>query len=116
MLAMRLSVVPGSADAMREYLNAEAFPRAMKLTGVVACHLFAADDRASFVDTAESSSRKFDVPSWVLLSETTFEAAAESARSVFASAELHRLGVSIRNDAAIYALEICRVPSRGKPS
>jgi hypothetical protein len=109
MLAMRLSVRPGHADAMSAYLAADAFPRAMELTGVVACHLYAADDRASYLDTAESSTRSFDVPSWILLCETTFQAAAENARRLFESPALDRLGVAVRNNAATYALEICRV-------
>jgi hypothetical protein len=109
MLAMRLSVPSGQSVAMCEYLATDAFPRALGLTGVVACHLYAADDRASYVDTAESSARKFDVPSWILLSEATFPTAAENARRLFESAELDRLGVEVRSDAATYALEICRV-------
>jgi hypothetical protein len=112
MLAMRLSLKAGG-DALCEYLADDAFPRAMGLTGVVACHLCAADDRASYVDTAESSTREFDVPSWILLCEASFEAAAENARRLFEGPELSRLGVDVRDDAATYALEICRVsPTR----
>jgi hypothetical protein len=113
MLAMRLSLDPAQAGALREYLTAEAFPRAMGLTGVVACHLCAADERASYADTAESSTRKFDVPSWVLLCEASFEAAAENARRLFEGPELDRLGVDVRGDSATYALEISRLsPTR----
>lgn len=114
MLAMRLIVRPDQADAMCEYLTGDAFPRAMGLTGVVACHLYATDDRASYMDTAESSTRKFDVPSWILLCETTFETAAESARRVVESSEFDRLGVEVRSDAAIYSLEICRLSLTNK--
>ena len=109
MLAMRLSVPPERGDAMCEYLAAEAFPSAMRVTGVVACHLYAADERASYASTAESSTRAFDVPSWVLLCEATRAPAAERARDVLAGRELDRLGVAVRSDAAVYALEICRL-------
>jgi len=108
MLAMRLAVPPKAGAAMCEYLTADAFPRAMTLTGVVACHLYAADEGASYLRTAESSTRKFDVPSWVLLCEATFAEAADRARRLFDCPELHSLGVNLRSDAATYALEICR--------
>ena len=109
MLAMRLDVPSGQGEVLHEYVTREAFPRALALTGVVACHLYAADERASYIDTAESSTRTFDVPSWVLLCEVTFAGAAEEARGVLESRELKRLGVDVRSDAGIYTLEICRV-------
>lgn len=108
-LAMRISVDPARADAMCRYLRDDAFPRALAATGVVACHLFAADAKASYVDTAESSTRTFDVPAWVLLCETSNADGAEHAREIVASSEFARLGVEIRDDAAVYALEICRL-------
>ncbi len=108
-LALRLSVDPGQSDALCRYAKEEAFPRAMALTGVVACHLYAADEAASYVNTAESSTRAFDVPSWVVLCEATLPAAADDARAVIEGAEFGRLGVAVRNDAAVYALEICRL-------
>jgi len=79
------------------------------LTGIVACHLFAADQSASFVSTAESSTRQFDVPSWVLLCEATNPSAAEQARALLEGPALQALGIVVRNDAAVYALEICRL-------
>jgi hypothetical protein len=79
------------------------------LTGIVTCHLFAADPSASFVNTAESSTRRFDVPSWVLLCEATNPGAAEQARALLEGPALQALGVVVRNDAAIYALEICQL-------
>ena len=109
MLAMRLRVAADRSDVMCEYLTADAFPRAMRITGVVACHLYAADERASYVATAESSTRAFDVPSWVVLCEATFAPAAEKARDVLTGSELDQLGVEVRSDAAVYALEICRL-------
>jgi hypothetical protein len=112
-LAMRLSVDAARADDMCAYLTNEAFPRAMRSNGVLACHLYAADDRASYVNTAESGTRTFDVPSWVVLCEASFEAAAEDARRAIDGDGLRRLGVAVRDDAATYALEISRVaPSR----
>jgi hypothetical protein len=114
MLALRLAVALEAAEPMREYLTGDAFPRAMALTGVVACHLYAADEGASYVRTAESSTRKFDVPSWVLLCEATLAEAAERARRLFDSADLRGLGVDVRSDAATYALEICREAPAGK--
>ena len=116
MLALRLAVRPEASDAMCEYLAAAAFPRILALTGVVACHLYAADEGASYVRTAESSTRKFDVPSWVLLCEATFAEAAERTRRLLDGSELRNLGVSVRSDAATYALEICResTPAGGR--
>jgi len=108
-LAMCLDVPGDRSDAMCRYLCGEAFPRVIALTGVVACHLLAADQSASSVDTAESSTRKFDVPAWVLLCEATNTAAADKARGLLEGPALPLLGVVMRNDAAVYALEICRL-------
>ena len=109
MLALRLSVPGESSERMLRTARDDLIPRAMSLTGVLACHLFAADQAASFVDTAESSTRAFDVPSWVLLCEASHHAAAEHARNIIDGPEMHDIGVAIRPDAAIYALEICRL-------
>jgi hypothetical protein len=109
MLAMRLTVPPARSDAMCQYLARRAFPQALATTGVVACHLYAADDRASRIDTAESSTRRFDVPSWVLLCETTGAGAAERVRGDVFDPALAALDVGVRDDAAVYALEICRL-------
>jgi hypothetical protein len=108
-LAMRVDVPGDRSDAMCRYLCAEAFPRVIALTGVVACHLFAADQSASFVHTAESSTRPFDVPSWVLLCEATNPGAAEHARALLEGPALQAVGVVVRSDAAVYALEICQL-------
>jgi hypothetical protein len=108
-LALRLSVAPAASGAMCRYLCDEAFPRAMALTGVVACHLYAADEAASYLNTAESSTRRFDVPSWVLLCEASLAAAADKAKALIDCAEFERLGAAVRNDAAVYALEISRL-------
>src|SRR5262249_25813936 len=88
MLALRLGVAREASDAMCEYLITNAFPRAMAFTGVIACHLYASDEGASYIRTAEASTRTFDVPSWVLLCEATFADAAERARRLFDGPEL----------------------------
>jgi hypothetical protein len=87
----------------------ELFPRAMEITGVVACHLYTSDQGASRVDTTESSTRTFDVPSAVVLCEATGEDAANRARSALEGEHFRRLGVVVRPDAAVYQLEICRL-------
>jgi hypothetical protein len=84
------------------------------LTGVVACHLYAADPSGSHVATAESGTREFDVPSWVLLCEATTPAAADRVRGLIAVSELEQLNVAVRDDAAVYALEICRLSLLGR--
>lgn len=109
MLAMRLTVDAAHAEAMCRYLCDDAFARVIAKTGVVACHLYAADSSASYVATAESSTRAFDVPAWVLLCEASVPGAADEARDIIAGRELARLGVHARGDAAVYALEICRL-------
>ena len=109
MLAMRLDVPGAQSEAMCRYFSTNVFQRAVALTGVIACHLYVADQVASRVNTSESSTREFDVPSWVLLVETTTLRAAEKARVLIDGPELQPLGVSVRSDAAVYALEICRL-------
>lgn len=110
-LALRLDVPTARAGAMCECLKAEVFPRMVELTGVVACHLYAADHSASHLNTAESSTRVFDVPSWVLVVEATTPKAAEQGRTLINAAGLQRFDAVVRQDAAVYALEICRLSS-----
>jgi hypothetical protein len=109
MLTMRLHAPDAKGDALCGLAMDNLFPRALELTGVVACHLYAADRAASHVDTAESRTRAFDVPPWVVLAEITTLAAADELRRVIDGPELQGLGVRVREDAAIYALEICRL-------
>jgi hypothetical protein len=109
MLAMRLSVAAERTEAMCRYLRDDAFPRAIARIGVLACHLCGADADASYVNTAESNTREFDVPPWILLCEASTRAAAEGAKGVIDEHELERLGVEVRHDAAVYSLEICRL-------
>lgn len=114
-LALRLSVDPAQGDTMCRYLVDDAFPGVMRLTGVIACHLYTADSSASYVKTAESDTREFDVPAWVLLCEASTPAAAGRARDIFERREFELLGVEVQNDAAVYALEICRLsPAAGQ--
>ena len=108
MLALRLDVPATHAEAMRDFLKAEVFPDIFGLVGVVACHLYAANQPASHLDTAESSTRAFDVPSWVLLVEATNADAAQKAHGQINAAGLQRFDAVVRQDAAVYALEICR--------
>ena len=108
-LALRLDLPAAQGDAMCRYLRTEVFPRAMAEIGVVACHLYAADQSASFLKTAEASTREFDVPSWVILVEMTTPDAAERVRQRIDGPALRDLGVTLRSDAAIYSLEICRL-------
>ena len=108
-LAMRLEAPAAQSDAVRQHLVSDVFPRAAALVGVLACHLFVADQPASHLSTAESSTRAFDVPSWVLLIEASAVAAARQAQRLIDTPDLRQLGASVRNDAAIYALEICRL-------
>lgn len=115
MLAMRLTVPEARSRAMCSHLAAASFPRAMASTGVVACHLFAADQAASHVNTAESSTRAFDVPAWVLLAEATMSDAAESLQRRLVEDELPRFDVDVRRDAGVYQLEICRLGTATEP-
>lgn len=107
-LAMRISVPYPLTQEMCELVSKELFPDAMSLAGVVACHLFSSDQAASYINTAESSTREFDVPSWVILCEGTIKTAVEAAGQVIAG-RLQRLGVAVRSDVAVYSLEICRM-------
>jgi hypothetical protein len=109
MLTMRLQAPSGRGEALCRLADDVLFPRALTLPGVVACHLYAADESASHADTAESRTREFDVPSWVLLAEITALLAVKELQSLIDGPELAGFGVRVRNDAAIYALEICRL-------
>ena len=108
-LAMRLSIQPMQPDAMLRVLREEIFPQALEMAGALACHLFAADAKASYVNTAKSSTRPFDVPEWVLLFEASSPEAAAALKALCKQSSLADLGVTIRPDAGIYALEICRL-------
>ena len=112
-LALRLSIDAVHGDALCRYLTNDAFPRTMRRAGVLACHLFASDTPASYVNTAESSTRTFDVPAWVLLCEASTAGAAAAAKRDIEGAEFARLGVEVRNDWAVYALEISRLARDG---
>lgn len=116
MLSMRLDVPAAQSDAMCSHLDGEVFPNLFMLTGVVACHLYAADQPASHLNTVESRTREFDVPSWVLLVEATTVLAAEQARTMINGQALKALGVVVRSDAAVYSLEICRLASHATNS
>lgn len=108
-LALRLDVPSEAGERMWRYLAEDVFPRAIASTAVAACHVYAADRQASYIDTAESRTRRFDVPDWVLLAEATTPAAAEALRPAIDGPELGRLGAVVRDDATVYSLEICRL-------
>jgi hypothetical protein len=109
MLTLRLSGSREQDAALRRWIAGDAFVRAMARTGVVACHLYAADDLASYVRTAVARDRAFDVPSWVVLVEASLAAAAEHARTIIEGPERAALGIAVRDDKAVYALELCRL-------
>lgn len=107
MLAMRLSAPAGRAGELAQEFARRVLGRSLDINGLVACHLFASDDAASFTRTAESSTRAFDVPSWIVLAEASRPESAEEVPTLVTSA-LADLGVGVR-DAAVYTLEICRL-------
>jgi hypothetical protein len=108
-LALRLDA-PSPGRPMEEHaLMASLFAQAIAFNGIVACHHLVTDADASYVKTAESSTRKFDVPVSVVLIEATQEAAAERARGAIEAAPWDSLGLALRADAAVYTLEISRL-------
>jgi hypothetical protein len=108
-VTLRLTIEPARVREVIAHLCDDAFPRAMALTGVIACHLFAADAAASFARTAESETRTFDVPAWVVLLEATHPAAVRNAWKLVDGSALRSDGVTIRPDAGAYELQICRL-------
>ncbi|MBS0319164.1 MAG: hypothetical protein JSR18_01370 [Proteobacteria bacterium] len=115
-VTLRLDVDPAREASMLDHLRRRAFPDAMAHPGVIACHLFAADTSASFINTAESKNRAFDVPAWVVLCEASHADAAREGWRVIDSPALRALGVGIRADAAAYQLEICRLAQPATPA
>jgi hypothetical protein len=109
--ALRIGVQPAQTSALVKFIREHALAQAMSVAGVLACHLFAADQQASHLDTAESSTRTFDVPSWVLLAEASHAHAAQQALAILGGERMRALGASVRADAAVYTLEISRLSS-----
>jgi len=107
MLAMRLSAPAENAAQLCAQFGASVLTHAVAINGVVACHLYGADHAASFTATAESKTREFDVPAWIVLAEASRPDAAERVPALVTSALAH-LGATLR-DAAVYTLEICRL-------
>ena len=107
-LALPMTVSAEQGDALMRVLIEAAFPRLIGTTGIVACHLYAADMAASFARTTESARRAFDVPSWVMLCEASTAEAAAAAKDVV-RAELARHRIDAPGVGAVYALEICRL-------
>lgn len=108
-LALRVGVAPESAAALRAAIATRVLPKVADEPEVVAAHLYATELDASHVDTAESRTRTFDVPPFVVLVEATTAAAAGRARAAFDDGALAALGATIRPDGAVYTLEICRL-------
>lgn len=109
LLALRFDVPSHRVADLEQSVRDDLFPAALASGGIVACHLCHADPGASYLDTAESSTRRFDVPPWVLLVEATTAAAAQRVHEGPVRAALDALGATVRPDAAVYALEICRL-------
>lgn len=107
-LALPINVSAEHGDALMRALIDAAFPRLIGTTGIVACHLYAADMAASHVRTTESARRTFDVPSWVVLCEASMPEAAAAAKDIVRE-ELAPHGINVRGDGTVYALEICRL-------
>jgi len=80
----------------------------IEATGIVACHLYAADMAASFTRTTESERRAFDVPPWTALVEASTAEAAAAAMGVVGD-ELARQRIDAPVDGTVYALEVCRL-------
>ncbi|HKU84861.1 MAG TPA: hypothetical protein VJV77_00820 [Casimicrobiaceae bacterium] len=113
-LALPLRVPAERGDAVARALIEDAFPRVIDTTGIVACHLFAADMTASFARTTESKGRAFDVPPWAVLCEASTAEAAAAAMIVIQD-ELARHGMEAPGGGAVYALEICRLATHEQP-
>lgn len=93
-------------------LDVEALMEALPgTTGVLAVHVFVADETASRIDTAESRERAFDVPQRVLMVETSTLRAAQTALEIVAV----RAGEAARAEmvaaAGLFSLEISRLPA-----
>jgi hypothetical protein len=108
-LALRIGVAAEAAAALRAAIATRVLPQVAAEPEVVAAHLYATEIDASHVDTAESRTRSFDVPPFVVLIEATTATAAARARAAFDDGALAALGATIRPDGAVYALEISRL-------
>ncbi|TXC84826.1 hypothetical protein FRZ40_20455 [Paraburkholderia azotifigens] len=78
-------------------------------TGVLAAHLFVADDAASHLDTREARERAYVVPSRVLLVETsTLEAAQKQLARLLANIDASQRDTA-EAGAGVFTLEISRL-------
>ena len=107
-LALPIDVSDEAGDVLTRVTIEAAFPRLIGTTGIVACHLYAADMAASFARTTESARRAFGVPPWVILCEASTAEAAIAAKEVVRE-ELARHKIDVPRDGTVYALEICRL-------
>ncbi len=75
--------------------------------GVVSTSLYGADVSASRIDTAESRTRTFDIPRMTLVVEASHRAAARQAMDQIRRIDWGRVGLSLRKEHGLYALEVC---------
>jgi len=110
-LAMRFDLrQEGSAEGLKAYLCDQVLPDVIRRPNVLAVSALHSD-ASSFLDTAESKTRRFDVPSWIVLVQASTLEAAATARDLVDDTALASIGASLRRDAAVYSLEVCRLPS-----
>jgi hypothetical protein len=77
------------------------------LNGVVSTSVYLADLQGSFISTAESSTRQFDVPPLTLVVETSHREAATTVMRGLDAHDWDALGLRPREGAALYQLEVC---------
>jgi hypothetical protein len=106
-VAVRFDAVQGGNDSAMTAIAARVLPALLAQPGVLACKLYGADGGASRIDTAESKTREFDIPSWVVMVETSHQAAAERAIEFVKAVDWEAAGARARSDFRAYALEIC---------
>jgi hypothetical protein len=81
-------------------------------TGVLAAHLFAADDAASNIDTREARERAFVVPQRVLLVETSTLEVAQTQLTHLLAGISEDGRAAAKAGAGVFSLEISRLATR----
>ncbi|MBN3756605.1 hypothetical protein G3N95_26965 [Paraburkholderia sp. Tr-20389] len=105
--------VPAGFDATP--LFAGDVPAITADTGVLAAHLFVADDAASHLDTREARERAYVVPSRVLLVETsTLDAARKQLTHLLAGLDPAQRDAAAAG-AGVFTLEISRLATPNHP-
>ena len=85
----------------------EALEQLEAQEGVVSTSLYGADVSASRIDTAESRTRTFDIPQLTLVIEASHRSAACQAMEHIQRIDWNRVGLSLRKEHGLYALEVC---------